>query len=103
MGVGIGELAVDGLASADSHADYALDEARNHPALLQLNFHGIAAATTDGLAAIDVDAAEAEHRYIAAGRRAALYGHQGGQLLARLLDQFIDAGWIEADCLGFSL
>ena len=54
-------------------------------------------------AAIHVDAAEAEHRYIAAGGGAAFYGHQGGQLLARLLDQFIYAGWIEADCLGLSL
>ena len=101
--VAVGEAALDGFFVTDGHADHALHEARDHAALLQFHLHGIAVATTDRLAAIEVGAVETDHRHIAAGGRPALHGHQGGQLLAGLVDQFVDAGGVVADRFGFGL
>ena len=103
LGVALGELAVDGFAVAHRHADHALNEARDHAALLQLHLHGIAATAADRLVGVGVNAAEAEHRHVATGGRAALHRHQGGELLARLLDQLVHAGGVVGDRFGLGL
>ena len=103
LGVALGELAIDGFALPHGHADHPFHKAGDHATFLQLHFHGVAAATGDGLFGIGKNPAKAEHGHIGGLGGPAFHGHQGCQLLAGLLDQFIDPGGVIADAFGFGL
>ena len=96
-----GEGAGDITAGARVHADDSLHEAGNHPTILQLHLHALAAAAFDGGSAVGVHAAEADSRHVAHGRGPSFHRHQGGQLATRLLQKFVHPGGIKGDGDGF--
>ena len=97
LGVLLGELAGHGLGVAHRHADHPFDEAGDHAALFQFHVHAFATAAADRAGVIVEGAAEVDHGHIAGQGAPALDRHQAGQLLAGLLNPFIDPGGVVAD------
>ena len=92
--VRVRECAAHGAAFPQRHAEDPLHEPGDHPFLLQLDLHAVAAAAADRFAAVDEGAGEAHLGHIAVGGDPTFDGHQGGHLAAGLFDQFVDSGGV---------
>ena len=97
LGVLLGELAGHGLGVAHRHADHPFHEAGDHAALFQFHFHPFATAAADRAAVITEGAAEVDHGHITGLGGPVLDRHQAGQLLAGLLNPFLNPGGVVAD------